>query len=427
MDKSTSAPSTVNEWLAYIESLHPASIEMGLDRVNAVIQRLELAVNFPIISIAGTNGKGSTCAILESIYAAAGYQVATYTSPHFLQYNERITVNQVPIEDTALCQAFAAVDKARGDIALTYFEVGTLAAMWHFAQCDIDIAILEVGMGGRLDAVNAFDPDCSIVTSVDLDHTAYLGDTREAIGFEKAGIYRTERPAICGDNQPPASLISHAKDIAADLSLIHQDFQVERLSSGWRFSYEEIALDLPSLSLEGDFQLNNAACAIRAVIALRHLVPVQHQHIKNALVNVRLMGRYYQWSELPNTILDVAHNPQAAASLAENLHQHACDGKTLGVVAMLADKDIGSVLSKLAPHISTWYLADSSHERGAKATVLAEHLKGLAISAPVNRFATVSQAIEAAYIDCAKNDRIIVFGSFYTVADALEVLQAKGV
>lgn len=426
MSDKTSSPQSVAAWLDYIESLHPKSIEMGLDRVEMVAKRLQITPAFPIISVAGTNGKGSTTAILERIYSTAGYRVATYTSPHFIQYNERISINHQSIEDEALCQAFAAVDQAREGIALTYFEVGTLAAMWHFTQCNIDVAILEVGMGGRLDAVNAFEPDCAIVTSIDLDHIAFLGNTREAIGFEKAGIYRTQKPAICGDNHPPKSLIAHAESIDADLLLINRDFHVKKMASGWEYRHENLSITMPALSLEGDFQLNNAACALRAVFALNEHLPVTHAQMCAAMQNLQLLGRFYRWCESPDIILDVAHNPQAAKSLAHNLHQHPCSGKTIGVVAMLADKDIKNVLIELLPHLSAWYIADSNHERGAQADVLKQHLNGVVNAESITCFNSVSKALDAAYIDCAKNDRIIVFGSFYTVADALEFLQSKG-
>lgn len=426
MSDTTYPPQSVAAWLDYIESLHPKSIEMGLERIETVAKRLQIVPSFPIISVAGTNGKGSTTAILAQVYTSAGYRVATYTSPHFIHYNERIRINHQSIEDKALCEAFAIVDEARDGIPLTYFEVGTLAAMWYFAHSDVDIAILEVGMGGRLDAVNAFDSDCAIVTSIDIDHTAFLGDTREAIGFEKAGIYRTNKPAICGDENPPKSLVEHAESIQANCALIQRDFYVKKITSGWQYSDEKISITLPKLSLEGDFQLNNAACALRAVFALNQQLPVTDAQLCAAMQNLQLLGRFYQWSENPKIILDVAHNPQAAKSLAHNLYQHACSGKTLGVVAMLADKDIKNVLSELVPNLSSWYIADSNHERGAQADILKQQLMSAVNAESITCFNTVSKALEAAYIDCAKNDRIIVFGSFYTVADAIKVLQSKG-
>ncbi|HIE90613.1 MAG TPA: bifunctional folylpolyglutamate synthase/dihydrofolate synthase, partial [Methylophilaceae bacterium] len=237
---------------------------MGLERVKDVADRLQLAPTFPIISIAGTNGKGSTCAMLESIYLDAGYRVGTYVSPHLRYYNERVRVNHQSISDEALCEAFSAIEAARGDVVLTYFEMGTLAAMWHFTRSDLDIAILEVGMGGRLDAVNVFEPACSIVTCVDLDHMDYLGDTREKVGAEKAGVYRPHKPAICGDIDPPKAVIEIAEQLQSTLHLINRDFVVNKLEQGWQYKTSESTLLLPSLALQGDFQLNNAACAICA-------------------------------------------------------------------------------------------------------------------------------------------------------------------
>jgi dihydrofolate synthase/folylpolyglutamate synthase len=311
VNNRTTKPATLNQWLAYIEALHPKSIEMGLDRVNVVISHLALQPLPPIISIAGTNGKGSTCAMLESIYSKAGYQVGAYVSPHLLHYNERVRVNLRNISDDDLCLAFSAIEAARGDVVLTYFEMGTLAALWHFSNAKLDVILLEVGMGGRLDAV---EPSCSIVTSIDLDHTDYLGDTREKIGTEKAGIYRKDKPAICGDDNPPESLIVYAREIDANLLLIHRDFEVTKTNDGWIYQFDQKHLALPALALQGDFQLNNAACAVCAVQTLANLLPVSLDAIKSALANVTLLGRFYAISQNPEVILDVAHNPQAAKS-----------------------------------------------------------------------------------------------------------------
>jgi len=231
----TNKPTTLAQWLTYIEALHPKSIEMGLGRVKEVAGRLQIKPKFPIISIAGTNGKGSTCAMLENVYINAGYRVGAYISPHFIRYNERVRVDQQEITDDALCRAFEAIEDARGDVVLTYFEMGTLAAMWHFLQSDLDVAILEVGMGGRLDAVNAFEPVCSIVTSIDLDHMDYLGDTREKIGAEKAGIYRQGKLAICGEPDTPKSVVAYAEQVGANLHMIQRDFNVQTQADGWQY------------------------------------------------------------------------------------------------------------------------------------------------------------------------------------------------
>lgn len=419
-------PQSLPQWLVYIEALHPKSIAMGLERVSDVALRMDLSPTFPIISIAGTNGKGSTCAMLESIYLAAGYRVGTYTSPHLQRYNERVRVNHQAVSDEDLCAAFSAVEQARGDIVLTYFEMGTLAAMWHFAQSKLDVAILEVGMGGRLDAVNVFEPTCSIITCVDLDHLEYLGDTREKVGTEKVGIYRPHKLAICGDVNPPEAVINHANLIGADLHLINRDFSVKPLSNGWQYQTNTHSLLLPSLALQGDFQLNNAACAICAVENLNNQLPVNIDSIGETLKTVTLLGRFYLASQNPDIILDVAHNPQAAVSLANNLKNSPCKGRTLGVFAMLADKDIAQVVSALLPHISFWYLADSNNVRGATAQDLASHLQSEAENGLTKQFDSVENALRSACIEADKNDRIIVFGSFYTVADAIDVLNIQG-
>ncbi len=425
MNNQIKKPATLNQWLAYIEALHPKSIEMGLDRVNEVVSHLALESLPPIISIAGTNGKGSTCAMLEHIYSKAGYRVGAYVSPHLLHYNERVRVNLQSISDDDLCLAFSAIEAARGEVVLTYFEMGTLAALWHFSRLKLDVILLEVGMGGRLDAVNAFEPSCSIVTCIDLDHTDYLGDTREKIAAEKAGIYRKGKPAICGDDNPPESLVNYACEIGANLLLIHRDFEVEKIEDGWIYQVDQDQLILPTLALQGDFQLNNAACAISAVRSLAEELPVTLDAIKNALANVTLLGRFYTISKSPEVILDVAHNPQAAKSLVQNLIKHPCKGRTLGVFAMLADKDIEQVTQELLPYISVWYLADTQNPRGAKATELESYLLPEA-KGNIKCFDSVAKALRSACIDVGKNDRIIVFGSFYTVADAIEVLTVQG-
>ena len=427
MTNITPKPATLDAWLSYIEALHPKSIAMGLDRVKTVVDRLVLNPSIPIITVAGTNGKGSTCAMLEAIYIQSGYRVGCYTSPHLVRYNERVRVNGQTITDEALCKAFAVVEQARADVALTYFEMGTLAAVWHFVQSDLDVMILEVGMGGRLDAVNVFEPSCAIVTSIDLDHMEFLGDTREKIGLEKAGIYRAATLAICGEENPPKSLIDYGTKIGANLQLINRDFKVKKSRDGWQYEAKKASLKLPSLALQGDFQLNNAASVICAVQHLNDLLPVLPATIGEALRVVTLMGRFYQVTESPTIIVDVAHNPQAAKSLAHNLQKTPCAGRTLAVFAMLADKDVEGVIHALAPQISVWYLADIHHVRGAKAEYLQLKLQqeSLGQAKPINLFENVSIALQAACKDAGKNDRIIVFGSFYTVAEAIDSLNLE--
>lgn len=424
MTANKTKPSNATEWLAYIEALHTKSIAMGLDRVQAVANKLQLKPNFPIITVAGTNGKGSACAMLSQIYTEAGFSVGCYTSPHLIRYNERVCINQQEISDDDLCTAFATVEAARGNVALTYFEMGTLAAMWHFCQAQLDVVILEVGLGGRLDAVNIFEPACSIVTAIDLDHMEYLGDTREKIGFEKAGIFRTNTPAsstlaICGDENPPQSLLDYAVQIGANLQLINRDFSIKKNVQGCQYAGSDTRIQLKNLGMAGDFQRNNAACVLCAVQYLNALLPTTQANIQEALSVVGLPGRFQQIHTNPQIIVDVAHNPHAAKSLADNLQTAPCAGRTLAVFAMLADKDIGGVVTAVKSQIDAWYLADIHVARGAKARDLKKILNLHMDKTAIHWFADVTTALTAAYKDANKNDRIIVFGSFYTAAGAI--------
>jgi dihydrofolate synthase/folylpolyglutamate synthase len=415
------------EWLSYIESLHPKSIAMGLDRVKQMMNRLELQPKFTIITVAGTNGKGSTCAMLEQIYTNAGYRVGCYTSPHLLRYNERVRINKQEASDEALCAAFAAVDEGRVSanndvISLTYFEVGTLAAMWHFMQTGVDVAILEIGLGGRLDAVNAFEPNCSIVTSVDLDHQEFLGNTRESIGFEKAGVYRQFLPAICGDISPPASLVAFAREVEADFKRINQDFNFALVGvDSWRYFSGSVTYTLPIPALRGTYQLNNASCAVAAVESLQSCLPVTEAHISSAMRQVSLAGRFQTVSNSPHIILDVAHNPHAARALATNLNAiRAAKSQTVAVFAMLADKDIQGVVQAVKDEIDIWYVAGIDNVRGASADDLAAIVSETEPNAKLQIFPNANIAYQQACIDVGENDKIIVFGSFYTVASVMQ-------
>jgi dihydrofolate synthase / folylpolyglutamate synthase len=423
LSAQNSADFTLNDWLAYIEALHPKDIEMGLARVEEVSQRLNLDIHFPIITVAGTNGKGSTCAMLEHIYHAAGYRVGTYSSPHFLRYSERVRVACQEITDVDLIAAFRAVEKARRDTQLTYFEYGTLAAMWHFSQAGLDVLILEVGLGGRLDAVNVFEPSCAIVTSVDLDHMEFLGDTRESIGAEKAGIFRAHKPAICGDQHPPQSLIDYAEKIGADLRLIQRDFDFERLPTAWNYQgkYMQLA-SLPMPALKGDFQLENAACVLTAVESLQAKLPVNVEAIPQGLRSVTLRGRFQTVVRHPEVVLDVAHNPHAAKSLATNLQNTDSAGKTIAVFAMLGDKDIAGVVQALSKQLDVWYLAEINHPRGCAVGQIAKLVLQQLPQAKIQTFKTVTEAYHQACIDADENDRIVALGSFFTVAEVMRAL-----
>lgn len=422
---------TLGDWLAYLESLHPKTIELGLDRVRMVKQRLGLAPTFPAIVVGGTNGKGSTCALLEAILSAAGYRVGCYTSPHLLTYNERVRINRELATDHALCRAFEVVEAARGEISLTYFEFGTLAAMWLFMEADVDVAVLEVGLGGRLDAVNVFDADVAVVTSVDIDHTDYLGPTREAIGQEKAGIYRSGHPAICADADPPHTLVDYARAIDADLRQIGRDFGYEAQATQWRFwsanpGNEKRRDALPYPALVGAYQLSNAAAALAALDAVADRLPVSQADVRRGLHEVALPGRFQVIPGRPVRVLDVAHNPHAAHALASNLARQPCSGRTLAVLAMLADKDMAGVMQAVAGHVDRWFLAGLPPPRGASAQVLQQALTSAGVTGEVTLFEDVASAYRAACLAAAQDDRILIFGSFYTVAAVLAELQYNG-
>jgi dihydrofolate synthase/folylpolyglutamate synthase len=395
---------------------------MGLERVNEVKKRMGLQPDFPIIMVAGTNGKGSVCAMLERMLCEAGYRVGCYTSPHLLRYNERVRVAALDAADADLCRAFAAVEAARGDTLLTYFEYGTLAAMWHFIHSKVDVAVLEVGLGGRLDAVNAFDPACAIITSIDLDHMEFLGCTRESIGSEKAGIYRPHILAICGDPETPQSIPARAKNIGADYRQIDRDFGFSDGGDTWDFRSRNITLKgLPIPALKGGFQRYNAACAVEALLGLDALLPVRREHIEAGLKNFRLHGRFEVQAGTPHVILDVAHNPHAASGLAENLRRENAHGRTLAVFAMLADKDIGGVVRAVGAEIDAWFVAGIQNARGAEAGQLAEILRAELSQPSVTSCADVAEAYAQACRSAGENDRIVAFGSFYTVADVMRI------
>jgi dihydrofolate synthase/folylpolyglutamate synthase len=411
----------LDDWLTRLERLHPSTIELGLDRVRLVKDALELDPAFPLIIVGGTNGKGSTCAYLEAILGAAGYHTGLYTSPHLLRYNERVRIAGKEASDAELVAAFEKIDTARGDTSLTYFEFGTLGAMVQFIDAGVDVAILEVGLGGRLDAVNVFDGEAAIVTSVDLDHMDYLGDTREQIGFEKAGIYRAGRPAICADPAPPASLLEHARQIGADLRCVGRDFSAQREGDQWTYRGQAIswpALPLPAMA--GAYQLRNAAAALAALEAMRARLPVSEPAIRQGLAQARVAGRFQRIARAPDVILDVAHNPEAARALAATLHEQPVAGRTLAVVGMLADKDAAGVFAALHGEIDAWWTCTPDSPRAQNAAALAATLRTHAGSVPVSVQPDVNSALAEAQSAAREGDRILVFGSFHTVAAVLD-------
>lgn len=416
-------PSTLADWLTYLESLHPKTIALGLERVEQVKQRLNLQPVFPVIIVGGTNGKGSVCALLESILHAAGYRVGCYTSPHLLSYNERVRVSKHQANDAELCAAFKQIEKVRGDIPLTYFEFGTLAAMQMFMEQKVDVAILEVGLGGRLDAVNVFDADCAVVTSIDIDHVDYLGDTREKIAVEKAGIFRAGKVAVFGDPDVPLAIRSEAERIGAELWCLGTEFGFTSHQGQWDFSGKKVSRSaLPFPALRGAYQLNNTSAALAALDALKGKMPVSMDAVRRGLVEVTLTARFQMIPGKPTLILDVAHNPHAARSLAQNLAALPPCPKTYAVCAMLKDKDMAGVVAALKSQVDVWLVAGIDAPRGASADELGQVLD-LAHVREVLRFPTVTEALHLAYNRAGENDRIIALGSFYTVA---EVMRARG-
>jgi dihydrofolate synthase/folylpolyglutamate synthase len=420
-------PTTLSDWLALLESRHAEThIDMGLDRVRAVKERMGLEFKCPVIMVAGTNGKGSTCAMLESILLRAGYRVGLYIKPHFLAFNERARLNGEDASDAALVEAFNAVERVRGETSLTYFEFTTLAIMHLLSKAPIDVAILEVGLGGRLDAVNVIDADVSIVTSIDIDHKEYLGETREEIGFEKAGIFRPGKAAICSDPMPPQSLVRHAEDIGADLWLLGRDFNYQGDQLQWSYGGREVRRNsLAYPALRGANQLLNASAALAALEALRMQLPAGAQEVRTGLALVELPGRFQVLPGRPAIVYDVAHNPHAAATLAQNLGNMGYHPFTYAVFGIMQDKDIDAVIAPLAQYIDHWCVADLPSPRSSKATELAAKLEALrpagakAEDFSATAFANPGEAFANALSRATEGDRIVVFGSFYTVAGVM--------
>jgi len=424
---SASAPIArgLSDWLRWIEQLHPHAIDLGLERVTAVLEAMRLASpRYSVITVGGTNGKGSTVAMCEAILRAAGYRIGAYMSPHLVRYNERVRVDGRMALDHELCEAFERVEASRGDARLTYFEYGTLAALDIFSRQSIDIAILEVGMGGRLDAVNVIDPDIAVVTSIGIDHVDWLGPDRESIGREKAGIFRAARPAICGDADPPASVIASATHIGAPLYRLGSDFDATSVAQGWSYRFgERLRTGLPPPLLRGDYQLRNAACALTALELLADRHPVTQAQVRQGLLTAFVPGRFQILPGRIPVILDVAHNEQAAQALAKNLVQHRLPGRTHAVFGMLIDKPIADVARAVADQIDAWYAVSLGGARGARADHVAAALTQAGVQREVTSFDSAVAGFEAARAAAGPADRILVFGSFYTVGDILAHLE----
>lgn len=396
-------------------------MDFGLARVEAVRAALDLRLRCPVITVGGTNGKGSTCALLEGVLRCAGFHVGCYTSPHLLRYNERVRIDATQADDARLVDAFTRIERARGDVSLTYFEFGTLAAAMLFDDARVDAAVLEVGLGGRLDAVNIFDADCAVVTSIGLDHMDYLGDTRDAIAVEKAGIFRAGRHAVIGDPDPPPALLQQAAAIGAQVRLIDRDYGYKASEGSWTYwSVSGRRSGLPLPALRGEHQLLNAATALNALDELREALPVDMGAIRRALVEVELPGRFQVLPGRPATVLDVAHNAHAAQRLRDTLRRLPATGRCLAVFAMLRDKDIGALVEVMRADIDRWYIAPLPGARGADAGMLRAMLQagGVRADAIVDA-ADVAGALELARGEAGVDDKICVFGSFLTVSSAL--------
>ncbi|MFN6961192.1 MAG: bifunctional tetrahydrofolate synthase/dihydrofolate synthase [Rhodocyclaceae bacterium] len=423
--------SSLADWLAHLERLHPrgeAGIELGLERVRKVSRALGQRPYCPVITVGGTNGKGSTCALIERILLCAGYRVGVYSSPHLLAYNERVRIDGRPADDAAFCAAFARVEAARGDVPLTYFEFGTLAAWEMFTAASPDAIILEVGLGGRLDATNLYDADCAVITGIALDHTDHLGPTRDHIGREKGGICRAGRPLICGDADPPAGLIEACRAASADFRCLGRDFGFLRQETQWQY-WNTAGRRLGGLAfpaLRGQCQLGNAACAIAALDALQERLPVTAQDIRRGLAEVELPARCQVLPGRPQIVLDVAHNPQAAQELASNLGQMGFARTTWAIIGMMADKDIVGVIEALRGRVDQWLTCDLPVPRAASAKQLAEAIAKAGVAGAVATFASPEAALRHAQDDASADDRILVCGSFLTVAGVMRSLNHGG-
>jgi len=416
----------LHDWLAWQEKLHPSEIDLGLERVATVLDSMNLGnPAFTVISVAGTNGKGSCVAMLDAIYRAAGYSVGSYTSPHLKNYNERISINGVTVSDLQLCEAFEDIDQCRGDTSLTYFEFGTLAAIVLMMKADVEIAIMEVGLGGRLDAVNILNADVALISSIGVDHQEWLGKDREKIALEKAGIARTDHPVVCGELDPPHSLVTYLQKINAPLFLINRDFSVERtpadLAAGsWSWiDKTKRRSSLPVPALRGETQLVNAASVLKVIELLSSSFPVTQANIREGLASVFLPARFQVIPGDIPVIVDVAHNVQAAQVLAHNLKSLTCKGSTLAVFGCFRDKDLMGIIDQMAPVIDHWYVATLDGPRARTAEEISQQIRKTCPNTPVTKCDTVYMAKESAMHGAMPGDRVIMFGSFLVAAEAM--------
>lgn len=416
-------------WLNWQESLHPLTIDLGLERAAQIYRTLNPAATKPTtLTVAGTNGKGSCVAFLEAIYRAAGYTVGSYTSPHIKKYNERIKINGVPVTDAAICEAFSRIEAARGEISLSYFEFGTLAALDIFLRTPVDVQLLEVGMGGRLDAVNIIDTDAALVSSIHIDHVDWLGSTREAIGHEKAGIFRANIPAIIGDPNPPMSLHKNAHEKHAKLYCIGKDFHYKKHTTGWSWQKgQKLLAGLPEPGLKGEHQYRNASSALMAIEQLQDKLPVTEEAIQCGLAQVNLPGRF-QRIDLGNRVsllTDVGHNPEAVTTLAEHLRLSYPGQRVHAIFAMMKDKDVASVLKIMAPAIHAWYFVQLSNPRAVSKEAVQGFFAQCQITNVSFDYTAFVGAFAAAKKQCRPGDLLLVFGSFFLVSECLIELEGK--
>jgi dihydrofolate synthase / folylpolyglutamate synthase len=419
---------TLADWLDYQQLVHPRAIELGLDRVGEVWRRLGSPRPGPtVITIGGTNGKGSTVAFLEAMLRADGRRVGANTSPHLLRYNERVRIDGVDADDAALVGAFERIETARADIALTYFEYGTLAALLLFAQAGLDVVLLEVGLGGRLDAVNIIDADATIVTTVDLDHQDWLGNDRDSIGREKAGIFRSGRPAILGEEHPPRGLLDEAARIGADLRIAGRDFHADMRAGDWSWRGDGVEIALPPPALLAPCQHANAAAAIAALRTLRGSLGWNPEAIARGIATAKVGARLQRFNSAPELIVDVAHNPQAARVLAGWLGAQPVDGRTHAVFGALSDKDVRGIVEPLREAVSCWHLAGLAQEspRGVPATDLLQRVRSAGVDA-ADVHDDVESALASAFAHADRGDRVVAFGSFFVAAATLRFAQARG-
>jgi dihydrofolate synthase/folylpolyglutamate synthase len=417
----------LHDWLRWQDGLHPSKIELGLDRVQRVWSRLgPKDLPFPVLSIAGTNGKGSCAAMLDAVYSAGGYRTVCYTSPHLLRYNERVRIEGREVSDHALCEAFERVDAARGTETLTYFEFGTLAAMDLFVRASPDVAILEVGLGGRLDAVNLFDANIALITSIGRDHAAWLGETLEEIAREKAGIYRPGRPVVIGHRDPTAPLLEQACALGCPTHRLGREYDFELEPGGWRWMGPGLpALTLEPPSLRGKAQYDNAAAVLMCAFCLRDKLPLSLGNLRQGLQRARIPGRFEVLPGKTTWILDVAHNEPAATLLSENLASLRCTGRKHVVLGMLADKEPETVAAPLMEWADIWHLGASDDPRAMSTDRLSKTLRGLRTNATLRIYGSIRGAVLGAHDAAERDDCVLAYGSFTTVEAAKRHLSER--